>query len=120
MKNFKVKFGFDKDEFIVIDETELASAIKAQGIGKVAVFKEGTVSGNNIIAITPYYNRAMGYNRQYELRDEDYREIGPNVQEEHRTLLENTRLILQGKAPNVLNSAEVNDEVKTLATKFKL
>lgn len=92
MKHFKVKIGFGKDDFISIDENELPMALRAQITGKVGVFNEGTVSGNNIIAITPDYNRLMGYNRDYQLDGEDYNHIGKATVSEYREFLENTKI----------------------------
>lgn len=85
---FKVKIGFDKNDVIKIDETELAMAIRAQIGGKVAVFKGGTVAGNNIISILPDYNRELGLNSTYQLTDEDFRELGKKRVEEYRMLVE--------------------------------
>jgi hypothetical protein len=72
---FKVKHGFDNQDFIRIDESELEKAIYAQMTGKVAVLNGGTVRGSNIISITPDLHRAMGYNDGYELVAEDFAEI---------------------------------------------
>jgi hypothetical protein len=87
MKYYRVKFGYGKDEFISIDETELPRAIRAQVNGTVAVFKEGTISGNNISVIVPDYNRLLGYKRDYQLQGEDYDAIGNHTQREHLQLI---------------------------------
>lgn len=92
MKYFRVKTGYEKDNFISIDETELERAIKAQGTGQVAVFNEGTVSGNHIISITPDYQRMKGWNRDYQLTGEDYEYIGKEMVNDFRVLLENVKL----------------------------
>ena len=86
MRYFRVKTGYAKDDFIVVDENMLASALRAQITGKVLITAEGTVGGNHIISITPYYNRELGYNRQYDLNDDDYRALGGKVKE-YRELL---------------------------------
>lgn len=72
MKYYKIKMF---DENISIDETELARALYAQITGKVAILKNGSVSGNNIFSITPDYHKAMGYNEGYKLTPEDHKEI---------------------------------------------
>ena len=48
-KLFKVKFGFGEEEFILVDETELAKAYHIHLTGKKAIFKNGSVSGDKII-----------------------------------------------------------------------
>jgi hypothetical protein len=72
MKYFKVRMF---NENISIDETELARALYAQITGKVAILKNGSVSGNQIFSITPDYHKAMGYNEDYKLTPEDHKEI---------------------------------------------
>lgn len=88
MKHYRVKIGYGKDDFISITEEELAMALRAQISGKVGVFKEGTVSGNNIMAILPDYQRDMGWNRDHQLGSEDYAEIGNKKIDDYRLLLE--------------------------------
>lgn len=90
MKYFKVKFGFGPDEFLSVDETELPMALRAHISGKKGMFKEGSISGDKIIAITPDFNRALGLNRDYALKGEDYRELGI-AREEHELFLEEKR-----------------------------
>lgn len=98
MRYYRVKIGYGKDEFISIDETELRSAIGAQGSGGVAVFKEGTVSGNHIISITPDYNRALGFSRDYTLTGEDYAQLR-SIKAETELFLENVKRTLRGEEP---------------------
>lgn len=91
MKYFRVKIGYGKDDFISVDETELPRAIIAQGTGRVAVFKEGTVAGNHIMAIVPDYQRALGFARDYQLSGEDYSELGSKPNEYRMALQEATQ-----------------------------
>jgi len=100
MRYFKVQIGFDEGNYISINEHELPLAIKAMGTGEVAVFDEGMVAGNNIISVTPDYNRAMGYNKGYKLTGEDYRHIGKATMHEHLDLLADIKAI--GSDPNLL------------------
>lgn len=91
MKYYRVKTGYGKDEFISIDETEVESAIRAQITGKIGVFKEGTISGNHIISITPDFNRVMEYKRDHQLSGEDYDHIGESCQQEHIKFFSETK-----------------------------
>lgn len=90
MKYYRVKFGYRNDEFISVDENELPMAVRSHISGKKGIFREGTISGDKIIAITPDYQRAMGWNRDYQLTGEDYDEIGPSKQREYQNLLQET------------------------------
>ena len=107
MKHFRVKTGYGKDEFISIEESELQSAIRAQVTGKVGVFKEGTISGNHIISITPDFNREMGIARDYPLTGEDYDILGKTKVNEYRDFFQ----VERGK---VLEQIEGRKEPKKL------
>ena len=99
MKHFRVKWGYKDDEFFSIDETELSKALRAQIKGTVAQFNEGSLSGNNIIAILPDYQRDMGWHRDHLLAGEDYDEIGKKRMDTYRNLIENTKREIQGLPP---------------------
>ena len=100
MKYFRVKIGYGKDEFISIDETELGRAIRAQVSGRIALFKEGTVAGNHIISIIPDYNKELGFNRDYQMTEMDYKGLGKRAIQEHRLLLEEVENDIQQKLIN--------------------
>lgn len=91
MKYWRVQIGYSSDNFISVDEAELGTALRAQITGKVGIFKEGTVTGRNIMSITPDYNRMLGYARDYKLMGEDYERLGSKKLEEHRKYLENIK-----------------------------
>lgn len=113
---FKVKIGFGQDDFISIDQSELPNAIKAQITGKVGVFTEGTIAGNNIISITPDWNKLMGWKRGYKLTDEDYTEIGDKKIKEARVLFQEIKNKVLGIAPSPI---EISEGVKTLSEKMQ-
>ncbi len=118
-KYFKVKIGFGSDDFISIDETELKTAIKAQITGQIAIFKEGTIAGNNIISITPNWNKVMGFNRDYQLTGEDYKYIGNERVNEYRNCLENTTNEIKGLPPR-RDNLTLGEGSKKLAKKMSL
>lgn len=91
MKYWKIQIGYSADNFISIDETELAMALRSQINGKIGIFKEGTISGRNIISITPDYNRMEGYNRDYKMTGEDYERINKSTVDEYRKFLTETK-----------------------------
>lgn len=91
MNYYRVKFGYGADDFYSVDESEVGRAVKAQGEGTVFTCAEGTISGNNIMAIMPDYNRILGYNRDYRLTGEDYSWIPKGAQKEHQDFLEETK-----------------------------
>jgi len=97
MKYFRVKTGYGKDDFISITEDDLPMAIRAQVTGRVAIFDEGTVAGNHIMAIIPGYQREKGWARDYQLTGEDYDEIGRASINEYRELLEKTKINVQSQ-----------------------
>jgi len=87
-KYFRVQKGYNANDYLSIDESELQTAVRAQITGKVAIFKEGTISGNHIISITPDWTRMMGWNRGYQPTGEDYLEIGDREQRECKLMIE--------------------------------
>lgn len=97
---YKVKIGYEKDDFISIDDTELAKAVRAQVQGGVVLFKEGSVSGNSIISIVPDWNRVMGFKRDYKLQGEDYDRIGEEVINEARMALDSAKMGVSGSPQN--------------------
>ena len=119
MKYYRVKTGFGSDDFISIDENEVATALKAQVTGKIGIFKSGSISGNSILSIIPDYQREMGWNRDYSLTGEDYEYIGGKKQEEYSLFLENTKLALEGKPPKE-QLKEISQGVKQLSEKMSV
>ena len=118
MKKYIVKIGFGTSDFITITEAEVPTAIKAQITGKVAVFSEGTVAGNNIISVLPDYHSMMGWNHGYALTAEDFAEIAASREcSEAKNLLSQVRQGIMGGSEK---PKEVSDGVKQLAKSMKV
>jgi hypothetical protein len=115
MKYFKIKMGFGEDDFISIDETELSKAIRAQVKGTVAIFGEGTVAGNSILAITPDWNRMMGWHRGWKLTSDNWAQISRKQINECRLLIENEKLAIEGKTL----PPQISEGAKQLADKMR-
>ena len=75
MRYFKIKVGYDKDEFVSIDETELELALHVFLTEGKAIFKNGVVRGKDIIGITEDWHKAMGINPEWKLGTDDWNEI---------------------------------------------
>lgn len=98
MLYFKVFSGFNDPNPISIDQSELATALKAQITGKVAIFKNGTISGNQISKILPDYNKVE---KIYNPSGPDY--LPKGAEAEHQRVLENAQEIvvagIEGRKP---------------------
>ena len=108
MKYYRVKYGFGKDDFYSIPETDLEKAMRAQIKGTIFVCDEGTIAGNNIPSIMPEYQRALGVNRDYSLTVEDYRELGIKAVEEHRTFLSEVKRLAIGAPTGIKQLKDEN------------
>ena len=78
MKNlyFKVKFGYGKKDFIVVDENEVQRAVYAMYADKPIQLAESFIRGSNILSITPNYHSYTGWNESYEPKEpEDFKQI---------------------------------------------
>lgn len=104
MKYYRVKYGYGKDDFYSIPEEDLAKAMRAQANGTILICDEGTIAGNNIMGISPDYNRALGVNRDYALTGEDYNELGAATIKDHCNFFADTkRLALGNREPKQLH-----------------
>jgi len=112
---FKIKIGFGENDFISITEDELPMALRAQINGKVAILGGGSVAGNNIISITPDWNRLLGFNPTYKMQAEDYKRIGDKKVKQVQEIFENIKNIALGIKPP---DKAVSDASKTLIEKF--
>lgn len=91
MKYYKIVWGYDDEDMLPIDETELEKAMYCFITKKDGVFNSGPIKGDKIITIQPDYHRAMGWSRGYRLGPDDYREIGTKLQNEHTNFLEEAK-----------------------------
>lgn len=86
MKYFKIVHGYNQDEYIPINENELAKAIAIfmEGSGR-AMFENGAIRGQDIMRIVPDWHTAMGWNKGYKMTTEDHAEIG-HLDSEYRKI----------------------------------
>lgn len=100
MKYFKVQKGYGAEDYISIDETELQTALRAQVTGKVAMFKNGSVSGNHIISVTADPSQSE---KIYNPSGPDY--LPKNVEADYRLSIENAKELvtaqLEGRKPEL-------------------
>jgi len=126
MRYFKVKIGYDINDFFQIDESELPKAILAQVKGMVAIFKtQGTVAGNSIISIQPDWNRELGYNRDYKMNGEDFRRLSNTTKQKYDSILQlvNENILREMKGLPLLkneNELLLSSESKQLSDKLKI
>lgn len=76
MNYYKLVRGYDAEQYIEINETELEKAEYAFLMKKDAVYSGGAIKGSDISMIQPDYHRMMGWNRGHKLNDYDYAELG--------------------------------------------
>jgi hypothetical protein len=119
MKYFRIKIGFEPNDYISIDETEYESAVKAQITGKVCITKEGTISGNNIISIKPDWNRVMGFKPDYQLVGEDWDYIGKKRVDEYRSFEHFINTNVQRKLEGLPAITALPEQKKNLGNGFK-
>lgn len=117
---FKVKIGFGKDEYISINHHELSKALKAQINGGIVVFEEGSISGNNIISITPDYGRELGLNRSYTLTAQDYRQLDDNRVKSYGLLLHEATESVQNGIPKRAQDTKNLEIVENLSDSMRI
>jgi len=75
MNYYKIVRGYNAEDYIEIDETELDKSFYAFLTKKDSVYSGGAVRGSEIIAIQPDNHRMMKWNRGYKLTALDYEEL---------------------------------------------
>lgn len=73
---FRVKYGYNINEFISIPEEYLAKAIYSKQKQTLFSFDDRIIDGKEIKNITPDYHKHTGWNSWYEPKDaEDFKQI---------------------------------------------
>lgn len=113
MRYFKIKIGYDKSEYVQIDETELEKAIGVFLTDGKGVFKRGVVRGQDIIAIQEDWHKALGINPEWKMTPEDrnelarrgiereYKGVIPEVTQRVKYLIENNKQNLIGQGVDI-------------------
>lgn len=100
MKYFRVKYGYGKNEFISVDELNLAKAIYSMTMGTIFSTDDGVISGKSILSILPDYQRHLGLNKDWEITGEDLSLISSEVKRKYiSTIKECTEKVTQ-RLPN--------------------
>lgn len=130
-KKYKIVFGYNTEEYIPIDESELERAQHAFDIGARASFRSGSVDfARKNVVIQPDYHAFMGWNRGHILGPEDYQELSQKgvdraheeyhrkVREKVKYLRDNDKADLIGKNIDIpeLDSGKKYDRVGKTAT----
>lgn len=113
---FRVKTGFQPNDFVSIGQDEYSKAVRAQIKKTVVIFKDhGSISGANIQSVLPDWNKELDYYGDYQIRGEDIQDIPRIRQAEYRDFaqLENINIerLAQGLQP--LEKLEAANPVKT-------
>lgn len=72
---FKILRGYNAEDYIGIDRSELEKAYYCFLEKKDSIFTGGAIKGSQILAIQPDYHMTMGWNRGYKLEALDYEEL---------------------------------------------
>lgn len=70
-KYFKVKFGFQKSDYVSVDELGLQKAVYSMYSKKPVQIGDTFIQGDKIISITPHYHKYTGWNEFYEPKEAD-------------------------------------------------
>ena len=122
MNYYKIIRGYNSEDYIEIDETELEKALMSFLTKKDAIYNNGAVRGSEILAIQPDYHRTMGWNRGYKLGAEDFEELSQKgIDRKLQNILSDKKEKVQNfisgrKEEKILDYSE---EVKNLADKLK-
>ena len=75
-KFYKIKLGYENDNYLSINENELPKAIILflEGNGR-GLFEEGTVRGRDIMQIKNDWHKLRGWNKSWKMTDGDYADV---------------------------------------------
>ena len=102
--HFRVKIGFEPNDYLSIGQDEYSKAVRAQINKSVVMFKDhGSISGANIISVLADWNKELGYNNDYQITGEDMNEVPRIRQAQYRDFTQyeskNVERQLQGLPP---------------------
>ncbi len=72
---YKINHGFSSEDYVEIDESEVAKAFYCFLEKKDSIFSGGAIRGSNIISIKPDFHRTMGWNRGHKMDEYDFAEL---------------------------------------------
>lgn len=109
MKWFKIKTGYNQNDFVSIDENELELALHIFNVDGKAVFKNGVARGKDIIAIKEDWHKAMGINQAWKLNEDDYNEMAKQgIDTKYRGAIteakERVRYLVDNKKENLIGT----------------
>ena len=75
-KFFKIKLGYNEDDYISVSEDELpkAQVLFLEGTGR-GLFEEGAIRGQDIMRIKNDWHKLRGWNKSWKMQDEDYADV---------------------------------------------
>ena len=120
-KYYKVKFGFEKLDYVSVDEIGLQKAIYAKISKRPVQLGDSMIDGSRIWSITPHYHKYTGWNEFYEPKEaDDFLQIKrdcPNLDGFLEDTTNYVTMLIQSGRVNEIGKAEVpmiESENKTL------
>lgn len=134
---YKIIHGFNPEDYIGIEESEVEKAYGAFLQKKDAVFSGGAIKAGLIQMIKPDFHKTMGWNRGHKLDEYDFAELsekGIDRKMEHflSTKEEKIRYLISTKQEHLIGknldmpelntpkAKEISEFSKELSNKFKI
>ena len=117
MRYFKVKYGFEKQDQVTIEEKDLQKSLWAQFTGRPVVLRGASVKGANIISITPAYHKHTGWYCWYEpTNGDDWQQISRDCPSYDGVIEYHKNKVAELMEKNDIRSISLGEEVddKTL------